>query len=111
MKKIGLAMLLLIQPVCAETRVYECAMSVAETKNGSISNVMRASYGAMVVDSGDQFYVVRDDRVLSSPNLTKRDGKYSGTGKDKFIYNKSGDFYGVHVKDASYLFDDCKEVG
>ncbi|EDR55309.1 conserved hypothetical protein, partial [Yersinia pestis biovar Orientalis str. MG05-1020] len=53
----------------------------------------------------------RDDRVLSSPYLTRRNGKLSGVGEDKFVYDKSGDVYGVHAKNASYLFDDCKEVG
>ena len=105
MKKLALALALLSLPVYADTHVYECEMSVAEVKN----DVIR--YGAMVVDSGEQFYVVRDDRVLSSPYLTKRNGKLSGVGEDKFVYNKSGDVYGVHAKNASYLFDDCKEVG
>lgn len=67
MKKIALALALLSLPVYADTHVYECEMSVAEVKNDVIRNVVKASYGAMVVDSGEQFYVVRDDRVLSSP--------------------------------------------
>ena len=111
MKKLALALALLSLPVYADTHVYECEMSVAEVKNDVIRNVVKASYGAMVVDSGEQFYVVRDDRVLSSPYLTKRNGKLSGVGEDKFVYNKSSDVYGVHAKNASYLFDDCKEVG
>ncbi|AYR58251.1 hypothetical protein [Salmonella enterica] len=78
---------------------------------GAIRKALAPVNGAMVVDSGEQFYVVRDDRVLSSPYLTKRNGKLSGVGEDKFVYNKSGDVYGVHAKNASYLFDDCKEVG
>ncbi|WP_063617295.1 hypothetical protein, partial [Enterobacter hormaechei] len=109
MKKIALALVLLSLPVYADTYVYECEMSVAEVKNNVIRNVVKASYGAMVVDSGEQFYVVRDDRVLSSPYLTERNGKLTGVGEDKFVYNKSGDVYGVHAKNASYLFDDCKE--
>ncbi|UYW75871.1 hypothetical protein OFY05_23215 (plasmid) [Pseudocitrobacter faecalis] len=111
MKKIALTLALLSLSVYADTHVYECEMAVAEVKNDVIRNVVKANYGAMVVDSGEQFYVVRDDRVLSSPYLIKRNGKLSGVGEDKFIYNKSGDVYGVHAKNASYLFDDSKEVG
>ncbi|EBF1536395.1 hypothetical protein DEV79_20845 [Salmonella enterica] len=111
MKKIALVLALLSFPVYADIHVYECEMSVAEVKNDEIRNVVKADYGAMVVDSGEQFYVVRDERVLSSSFLTKRNGKLSGVGEDNFVYNKSGDVYGVHAKNVSYLFDDCKEVG
>ncbi|ELY2527923.1 hypothetical protein SMZ85_004097 [Cronobacter sakazakii] len=109
--RLALAVLLLSHSISADTRIYECEMSVAETKKDTLTNVVKAPYGAMVVDSGEQFYIVRDDRVLSSPNLTRRDNKLTGVGEDKLVYNKSGDSYGVHAKDASYLFDDCKEVG
>ncbi|EOE5495880.1 hypothetical protein ACKJUK_004372 [Cronobacter turicensis] len=109
--RLALAALLLSHSICADTRIYECEMSVAETKNGAVKNVVKAPYGAMVVDSGEQFYVVRDDLVLSSPYLTRRDNKLTGVGEDKLIYNKSDNNYGVHAKNASYLFDDCKEVG
>ena len=110
MKKTALVLALLTLPVFADTHVYECEMFVVEAKNGLIRNVGKANYGAMVVDRGEQFYVVRDDRVLSSPFLTKRNGELSGVGKDRFVYNKSGDVYGVHAKNDSYLFDDCKEI-
>ena len=96
--------------VGAETHVYECDMSVAKLSHETISNVAKASYGATVVDSEDQFYVVRDDHVLSSPYLKKRNGKLMAVGEDSFVYSKSGNVYGVHAKNASYLFDDCKEI-
>ncbi|WP_016672585.1 hypothetical protein, partial [Yersinia pestis] len=82
MKKTALALALFTLPVYANTHVYECEMSVAEVKNDEICNVVKANYGAMIVDSGEQFYVVRDDRVLSSPYLTRRNGKLSGVGED-----------------------------
>ncbi|MED8156990.1 hypothetical protein Q5429_19605 [Escherichia coli] len=75
MKKTALVLALLTLPVFADTHVYECEMFVVEAKNGLIRNVVKANYGAMVVDRGEQFYVVRDDRVLSSPFLTKRNGE------------------------------------
>lgn len=53
MKKIVLALALLSLPVYSDTHVYECEMSVAEVKNDEIRNVVKASYGAMVVDSGE----------------------------------------------------------
>ena len=78
MKAIPFAMLFLSSIVVANTTVYQCEMSVADVKNGALTDVIKAPYGAMVVDSGDQFYVVRDDRVLSSPYLTNRNGKLTG---------------------------------
>uniref|UniRef100_UPI0020366D58 hypothetical protein n=2 Tax=Escherichia coli TaxID=562 RepID=UPI0020366D58 len=78
MKKTALVLALLTLPVFADTHVYECEMFVVEAKNGLIRNAVKANYGAMVVDRGEQFYVVRDDRVLSSPFLTKRNGELSG---------------------------------
>ena len=111
MKAIPFALLFLSSIVVADTPVYQCEMSVADVKNGALTDVIKAPYGAMVVDSGDQFYVVRDDRVLSSPYLTNRNGKLTGVGEDHFVYNKYKGFYGVHASQQSYLFDDCKEVG
>ncbi|ENL8728972.1 hypothetical protein AB6I73_003932 [Citrobacter amalonaticus] len=111
MKKIALALLLLPQSILADIHVYQCEMSVAETSEDNLISLTRASYGAMVVDSGDQFYVLRDDRILSSPTLTRRNGKLTGTGGDNFVFNKFGDIYGVHAENESYLFDDCKEIG
>lgn len=59
------------------------------SENDQISRPTKADFGALVVDSGDQFYVVRGDEVLSSPYLAKRNGKLVGVGEDKLIYNKS----------------------
>jgi|GEM_PF-1232140 hypothetical protein len=111
MKAIPFALLFLSSIVVADTTVYQCEMSVADVKNGALTDVIKAPYGAMVVDSGDQFYVVRDDRVLSSPYLTNRNGKLTGVGEDHFTYNKYQGFYGIHASTKSYLFDDCKEIG
>ncbi|WBM72945.1 hypothetical protein OH773_22135 (plasmid) [Buttiauxella sp. WJP83] len=110
MKKLALVLGLLAHPIHAAPHVYQCEMVVAEVKNNTLTNIIKASNGAMVVDGGDQFYVVRDDRVLFSPQLTKRNGKLVGVGEDKLVYNKFDNFYGVHAKNTSYLFDDCKEV-
>ncbi|HDY7053058.1 TPA: hypothetical protein RRE83_005262 [Klebsiella pneumoniae] len=97
--------------LCPDTRIYQCDMTVSQVKNDQISRPTKADFGALVVDSGEQFYVVRGDEVLSSPYLAKRNGKLVGVGEDKLIYNKSHDVYGVHSKDQSFFFDGCKEVG
>lgn len=55
MKKTALVLALLTLPVFADTHVYECEMFVVEAKNGLIRNVVKANYGAMVVDRGEQF--------------------------------------------------------
>lgn len=111
MKAITFSLVFLSSLVTADTSVYECDMSVASINKGAITNITKAPYGAMVVDSGDQFYVLRDDRVLSSPHLSGRNGKLTGVGEDHFTYNKYQGFYGIHASTKSYLFDDCKEIG
>lgn len=55
MKAIPFALLFLSSIVVADTTVYQCEMSVADVKNGALTDVIKAPYGAMVVDSGDQF--------------------------------------------------------
>ena len=57
MKAIPFTLLFLSSIVVADTTVYQCEMSVADVKNGALTDVIKAPYGAMVVDSGDQFYV------------------------------------------------------
>ncbi|MBF8479329.1 hypothetical protein FML39_22290 [Klebsiella variicola] len=113
MRKITLLLAALSFSLLADTRIYQCDMIVSQVKNDQISRATKADFGALVVDSGDQFYVVRGDEVLSSPYLAKRNGKLVGVGvgEDKLIYNKSHDVYGVHSKDQSFFFDGCKEVG
>ncbi|HBZ7348440.1 TPA: hypothetical protein MM118_003321 [Klebsiella variicola subsp. variicola] len=113
MRKITLLLAALSFSLLADTRIYQCDMTVSRVKNDQISRPTKAEFGALVVDSGEQFYVVRGDEVLSSPYLAKRNGKLVGVGvgEDKLIYNKSHDVYGVHSKDQSFFFDGCKEVG
>lgn len=53
MKAIPFALLFLSSIVVADTTVYQCEMSVADVKNGALTDVIKAPYGAMVVDSGD----------------------------------------------------------
>ncbi|HIH5705504.1 TPA: hypothetical protein ACYSIB_004597 [Klebsiella variicola] len=72
MKKITLLLAALSFSLLADTRIYQCDMTVSQVKNDQISRPTKADFGAMVVDSGDQFYVVRGDEVLSSPYLAKR---------------------------------------
>ena len=50
MKAIPFAMLFLSSIVVADTTVYQCEMSVADVKNGALTDVIKAPYGAMVVD-------------------------------------------------------------
>ncbi|HCC6220389.1 hypothetical protein [Klebsiella variicola] len=111
MRKTTLLLASLSFSLLADTRIYQCDMTVSHVKNDQIINPAKADFGALVVDSGDQFYVVRGDEVLSSPYLAKRNGKLVGIGEDKLIYNKYHDVYGVHGKDQSFFFDGCKEVG
>ncbi|HBT5691441.1 TPA: hypothetical protein MCA50_004413 [Klebsiella pneumoniae] len=111
MRKITLLLAALSFSLLADTRIYQCDMTVSQVKNDQIGRPTKADFGALVVDSGEQFYVVRGDEVLSSPYLAKRNGKLVGVGEDKLIYNKSHDVYGVHSKDQSFFFDGCKEVG
>lgn len=79
-------------------------------ENDQISRPTKADFGALVVDSGDQFYVVRGDEVLSSPYLAKRNGKLVGVGEDKLIYNKSHDVYGVHSKTKVSFSTDVRRL-
>ena len=104
MRKITLLLAALSFSLLADTRIYQCDMTVSQVKNDQISRPTKADFGALVVDSGDQFYVVRGDEVLSSPYLAKRNGKLVGVGEDELIYNKSHDVYGVHSKNQSFFF-------
>ncbi|MGR8969766.1 hypothetical protein ACP3UP_17735, partial [Klebsiella pneumoniae] len=75
MRKITLLLAALSFSLLADTRIYQCDMTVSQVKNDQISRPTKADFGALVVDSGEQFYVVRGDEVLSSPYLAKRNGK------------------------------------
>lgn len=81
MRKITLLLAALSFSLLADTRIYQCDMTVSQVKNDQISRPTKADFGALVVDSGDQFYVVRGDEVLSSPYLAKRNGKLVGVGR------------------------------
>lgn len=95
----------------AATTVYECDMIVAKVKNESFTDAIHIPFGAMVVDSENQFYIVRDGAVMSSPYLMKKNDKLSGVGEDNLIYIKSKQNYSVHAKNISYIFEDCREIG
>ena len=81
MRKITLLLAALSFSLLADTRIYQCDMTVSQMKNDQISRPIKADFGALVVDSGEQFYVVRGDEVLSSPYLAKRNGKLIGVGE------------------------------
>lgn len=40
--RLALAALLLSHSIRADTSIYECEMSVAETKNGTVTNIVKA---------------------------------------------------------------------
>lgn len=110
MKKIALTMTLCISPAFANTHVYKCEVAVAEVKNEEIVSMAKIAYGALVVDSGKQFYIMRDEQLLTSPPLSNRNGKLSGVGKDKNVYMKAGGVYAVHQAEVSFFFDECREL-
>lgn len=61
MKVILFVLLFFFLIVVVDIIVYQCEMFVVDVKNGVFIDVIKVLYGVMVVDSGDQFYVVCDD--------------------------------------------------
>lgn len=66
--------------------------------------------GALVVDSGMEFYALLDSTIYKSPPLKSRKKMKFGVGSDGQTFIKKDAVYSVSSQDTSIIFDECSEV-
>ena len=112
MKLMPLIALMMI-PALAEAndlKTLQCHAAIIHSQGQQITGVSERITGALVVDSGMEFYALLGSKIYKYPPL-KRRGKISfGVGSDGQTFIKKDAVYSVSSQDTSIIFDECSEV-
>jgi hypothetical protein len=86
----------------------QCHAAIVHSAGERITGVSERVTGALVVDSGMEFYALLGSAIYKSPLQSRKKMKF-GVGSDGQTFIKKDAVYSVS-QDTSIIFDECSEV-